>query len=139
MEQKLFIFPQRTFHKYIFRLDSRRKSSLVLQMTFSCRLVTYLLITGKYLRWRHLALVSLAEESYIVYKSRSLYLLIEEKRWVERVAFDRSPLKLFTLWFSSKSVQAPSCKKHKTTRRTLFLSFEINNCLANPFSVIWNQ
>ncbi len=44
------------------------------------------------------------------------------------VTFDRSPFKLFTLRFSCKSVQAPSFEKPKTTRRTLFLSFEINNC-----------
>ncbi len=53
-----------------------------------------------------------------------------EKRGGLKVkAFDRSPLKLFTLRFSSKSVQAPSCVKPKITERTLFLSFEINNCL----------
>ncbi len=44
------------------------------------------------------------------------------------VAFDKSPFKLFTLRFSTKSVQAPSCKRPKTTQRTLFLSVEINNC-----------
>jgi hypothetical protein len=43
-------------------------------------------------------------------------------------AFDKSPFKLFTLRFSTESVQAPSCKRPKTTQRTLFLSFEINNC-----------
>ncbi len=45
------------------------------------------------------------------------------------VAFDRSPFKLFTLRFSNKLVLAPFCKRPKTTQRTLFLSFEINNCL----------
>ncbi len=44
------------------------------------------------------------------------------------VAFDRSPVKLFTLRFSNKSVQAPSCERPKTSQWTLFLSFEINNC-----------
>ncbi len=34
----------------------------------------------------------------------------------------------FSLRFSNKSVQAPSCERPKTTQRTLFLSFEINNC-----------
>ncbi len=43
------------------------------------------------------------------------------------VAFDRSLLKLFTVRFSNKSVQAPSCKRPKTTRRNLFLSSEIKN------------
>ncbi len=46
-------------------------------------------------------------------------------------AFDRSLFKLFTLRFSSKSVQAPSCEKPKTTQRTLFLSFEINKLIPN--------
>ncbi len=36
--------------------------------------------------------------------------------------------KLFTLRFSNKFVLAPSCKRPKTTQRTLFLSFESNNC-----------
>jgi hypothetical protein len=46
------------------------------------------------------------------------------------VAFDRSPFKLLTLSFAIKSVQARSCEERpKTTQRTLFLSFEINNCL----------
>jgi hypothetical protein len=31
------------------------------------------------------------------------------------VAFDRSPFKLFSLGFSKKSVQAPSCRRSKTT------------------------
>ncbi len=44
------------------------------------------------------------------------------------VACDRSPFKLFKLRFSNKSVQAPSCKRPETTQRSLFLSFEINNC-----------
>jgi hypothetical protein len=54
--------------------------------------------------------------------------LTNEKRGgFKVVAFDKSPFKLFTLRFSTKSVQAPSCKRPKTTQRTLFLSFEINN------------
>jgi hypothetical protein len=60
----------------------------------------------------------------------SLKVLTNEKRGeLNVVAFDRSPFKLFTLRFSSKSVEAPSSEKLKTTQRTLFLSFEINNCL----------
>ncbi len=50
-------------------------------------------------------------------------------------AFDRSPFKLFTLRFLSKSMQAPSCEKPKTTQQTLFLSFEINNCFPITYSV----
>ncbi len=58
-----------------------------------------------------------------------LKLLTNEKRGgLKVVAFDKSPFKLFTLRFSTKSVQAPSCKRPNTTQRTLFLSFEINNC-----------
>jgi hypothetical protein len=55
--------------------------------------------------------------------------LTNEKRGgLKVVEFDRSPLKLFTLRFSYKSMQAPSCEWPKTSQRTLFLSFEINNC-----------
>ncbi len=58
-----------------------------------------------------------------------LKVLTNEKRGgLKVVAFDKSPFKLFTLRFSTKSVQAPSCKRPKTNQRTLFLSFEINNC-----------
>ncbi len=37
------------------------------------------------------------------------------------VAFDRSPFKLFSLRFSTNSVQAQSCERPKITRRTLSL------------------
>ncbi len=58
-----------------------------------------------------------------------LKVLTNEKRGgLKVVAFDKSPFKLLTLRFSTKSVQAPSCNRPKTTQRTLFLSFEINNC-----------
>jgi hypothetical protein len=44
----------------------------------------------------------------------SLKVLTNEKRGgLKVVAFDRSPFKLFTLRFSIKSVQAPSCKRPK--------------------------
>jgi hypothetical protein len=40
----------------------------------------------------------------------SLKVLSNEKRGnLKVVAFDRSPFKLFTLTFSNKSMQAPSC------------------------------
>jgi hypothetical protein len=42
------------------------------------------------------------------------------------ISFDRSPFTLFLQKFSKESVQAPSCKRHKTTQRTLFLLFA--NC-----------
>jgi hypothetical protein len=59
-----------------------------------------------------------------------LKVLTNEKRGgLKVVAFDRFPFKLFTRRFSNKSVQAPSSERPKTTQRTLFLSFEINNCL----------
>jgi hypothetical protein len=61
---------------------------------------------------------------YLLY----LKVLTNEKRGgLKEVAFDRSPFKVFSLRFSKKSVQAPSCKRPKTTQQTLFLSFEINN------------
>jgi hypothetical protein len=44
------------------------------------------------------------------------------------VAFDRPSFKLFTLRFSNKSVQAPSCERPRTAPRTLFLLFANNNC-----------
>ncbi len=66
----------------------------------------------------------------IVQEKSALKVLISEKRGgLKVVAFDRSPFKLFTLRFSNKSVQAPSCEKTETSQRTLFLAFEINNCL----------
>jgi hypothetical protein len=59
-----------------------------------------------------------------------LKVLTNEKRGRSTmVLFDRSHFKLFSLRFSNKSVQAPSCERPKTTQRTLFLSFEINNCI----------
>ncbi len=51
----------------------------------------------------------------------------EKRGGLKVVAFDRSPFKVFSLRFSQKSVQAPSCRRSKTTQRSLFLSFEINN------------
>ncbi len=61
--------------------------------------------------------------------SNYLKVLANEKRGgLKVVAFDRSPFKLFTLKFSNKSVQAPIFERPKTSQRTLFLSFEINNC-----------
>jgi hypothetical protein len=74
---------------------------------------------------------------------KTLKVLTNEKRGgFKVVAFDRSPFKLISLRFSNKSVQAPSCGRPKNTQRTMFLSFEINNCLqitalsraATPFS-----
>ena len=58
----------------------------------------------------------------------ALKVLANEKRGGLRVElFDRSPFKLFSLKFSNKSVQAPSCEGPKTTPRTLFLLFANNN------------
>jgi hypothetical protein len=39
------------------------------------------------------------------------------------VSLDRSPFKLLTIRFSNKLVQAPSCDRHKTTQRSLFLTY----------------
>ncbi len=52
----------------------------------------------------------------------------EEKGGLKVVAFDRPSFKLFTLRFSNRSVQAPSCERPRTAPRTLFLSFANNNC-----------
>jgi hypothetical protein len=58
-----------------------------------------------------------------------LKVLTNEKRGdLKVVALDRSPFNLITLRFSNKSVQAPSCERLRSAQRTLFLSFEINNC-----------
>jgi hypothetical protein len=63
------------------------------------------------------------------FRKISLKVLSNEKRGnLKAVAFDRSPFKLFTQRFSNKSMQAPSCERPKTAQRTLFLSFESNNC-----------
>ncbi len=59
----------------------------------------------------------------------SLKVLTNEKRGgLTVVSFDGSRFKLILRKFSNKSVQAPSCKRPKTTQRTLFLSTEIDNC-----------
>ncbi len=53
-----------------------------------------------------------------------LKVLTNEKRGgLSVVSFDRSPFKLFSLKFSNRLVQAPSCERHKTAPRTLFVSF----------------
>ncbi len=56
-------------------------------------------------------------------------ILTNEKRGgLNLVSFDWPPFKLFSLRFSKESVQTPSCERPKTAQRTLFMSFEINNC-----------
>jgi hypothetical protein len=50
----------------------------------------------------------------------------EKKGGLRIISFDRSPFKLFSRKFSKESVQAPSCERHKTTQRTLFLLFANN-------------
>ncbi len=57
-------------------------------------------------------------------RNRILKVLTNEKRG----GLTRSSFKLFTLWFSFTSMQAPSCERPKTNQQTLFLSFSINNC-----------
>ncbi len=52
----------------------------------------------------------------------------EKKGGLAVVSFDRSGFKLFSLRFSNKSMQAPSCERNKTAQRTLFLLFANNNC-----------
>jgi hypothetical protein len=56
-----------------------------------------------------------------------LKVLTNEKRGGFRViSFVRSPFKLFSRKFLKESVQAPSCERHETTQRTLFLLFANN-------------
>ncbi len=58
-----------------------------------------------------------------------LKVLTNEKRGgLPVVSFDRPGYKLFSRWFSNKSMQAPSCERHKTALRTLFLLFANNIC-----------
>ncbi len=53
-----------------------------------------------------------------------LKVLTNEKRdGLAVVSFDRSRFKLYSPKFSNKLVQAPSCERHKTAPRTLFLLF----------------
>ncbi len=68
------------------------------------------------------------ENCSIYFHIYPLKVLTNEKRGgLKVVAFDKSPFKLFTLRFSTKSVQAPSCGRPKITQRTLFLLFESNS------------
>jgi hypothetical protein len=68
------------------------------------------------------------------FKMQKVYLLQlkvltnEKKGGLKVVSFNRSRFKLFTLRFSNKSVQAPSCEGPKTAQRSLILSFEITYC-----------
>ncbi len=65
--------------------------------------------------------------SWLASYGSPLKVLTNEKRGGLRViSFDRSPFKLFSRKFSKESVQAPSCERHKTTQRTLFLLFANN-------------
>ncbi len=66
----------------------------------------------------------------------SLKVLTNEKRGGLKVAaFDRSPFKLFSLRFSAKSVQAPSCERPETTQRTCWGRAPTTTCggLFNHF------
>ncbi len=51
-------------------------------------------------------------------------------------SFDWSPFKLFSLKFSNKLVQAPSCQRHKTAPRTLFILFANYNCCPITLYVV---
>jgi hypothetical protein len=58
---------------------------------------------------------------YSLWKNLSLKPLANEKRGgLKVVTFDRPPFKLFTLKFSNKSVQVPSCERPRTAQQTLF-------------------
>jgi hypothetical protein len=68
-------------------------------------------------------LTTLCDTNYL------LKVLTNEKRGgLTVVSFDRSRFKLISRKFSHKLVQAPSCERHKTAPRTLFLLFTSNNC-----------
>ncbi len=51
-----------------------------------------------------------------------------EKRWVEFSIIRRVSLSAIYAEISNKLVQAPSCERHKTAPRILFLLFAIYNC-----------
>ncbi len=66
-----------------------------------------------------------------------LKVLTNEKRGVLGVVlFERSRFNLFSRKFSNKFVLAPSFERTKTTLRTLFLSFESNNCFPITVYVV---
>jgi hypothetical protein len=68
-------------------------------------------------------------EMYKFLIKENLKVLTNEKRGgLTLVPFDRSRFKLFSRKFSNKLVQAPSCERHKTAPRTLFLLFANYNC-----------
>ncbi len=62
-----------------------------------------------------------------------------EKRPVGRGTYQSISLaSIYSRWnFHKKSVQIPSCEMAKTTQRTLFLSFEINNCFQITAKCGW--
>jgi len=61
--------------------------------------------------------------------SAVLKVLTNEKRGgLSVVSFSRSPFKLFSLKLLNKLEQAPSCERHKTAPRTLFLLFANYKC-----------
>jgi hypothetical protein len=56
--------------------------------------------------------------------SLRLKVLTNEKRdGLSVVSFNKSRFKLYSRKFSNKLVQVPSCERHKTAPRTLFLLF----------------
>ncbi len=63
-----------------------------------------------------------------IFENKLKVLSNEKRGGLSVVSFGRSPFKLFSLKFSSKLVQAPSCERHKTAPRTLFLLFANYNC-----------
>jgi hypothetical protein len=63
-----------------------------------------------------------------VLKSALKVLTNEKRGGLAVVPFDRSRFKLVPQKFSNKLVQAPSCERHKTAPRTLFLLFANYNC-----------
>jgi hypothetical protein len=94
---------------------------------FIARQPKYLGTLNEYTENTHLIIKAYKKYSYR--DPVPLKVLTNEKRGgLAVVPFDRSRFKLFSRKFSNKSVQAPSCERHKTAPRTLFLLFANYNC-----------
>ncbi len=96
--------------------------SVHIESTCCCVSAKFLDMTTKIL----IPLLWYIQECYVI---MYLKVLTNEKRGgLTKISINRYPFKLFPLKFSSKSMQAPSCKRPITSQRTLFHSFEIDNC-----------
>jgi hypothetical protein len=95
----------------------------MLRLTSVCALMV-----SRFFYWLIVVISELIFCSFYVITLYFLKVLTNEKRGgLSVVSFDRSPFKLFSLKFSKRLVQAPSCERNKTAPRTLFVSFANNN------------